>query len=49
MVPNGRKVKRAAMANETELLWRAVKPAYESGPDAVTHNEWLPPQFGEHA
>ena len=27
-------------AGETELLWRAVKPAYECGPDAVTHNEW---------
>jgi hypothetical protein len=26
-------------AREAELLWRAVEPAYECGPDAVTHNE----------
>ncbi|MGH9617341.1 MAG: hypothetical protein ACRD28_11415 [Acidobacteriaceae bacterium] len=44
-----RKAVGAAMAIETELLWRAAKPEYECGPDAVTHNKWLPPQFGGHA
>jgi hypothetical protein len=36
-------------AIDTELLWRAVKPAYECGPDAVTHNKGWPLQLGEHA
>jgi hypothetical protein len=39
----------AAAAREADLLWRAFEPAYECGLDAVTHNEWSPPEFGEHA
>lgn len=44
-----RRVRVAAAATETELLWRSVEPAHECGPGAVTHNKWWPPQFGEHA
>ena len=39
----------AAVANEAVLLWRAVKPAYECGPDAQTHNELSPQHHREHA
>ena len=36
-------------AREAVLLWRAFEPAYEYGPDAVTHSKLLPRIFGEHA
>jgi len=39
----------AAVANEAVLLWRAVEPAYECGPDAQTHNELSPQHHREHA
>jgi len=39
----------AAVANEAVLLWRAVEPAYECGPDAQTHNELSPQHDREHA
>jgi hypothetical protein len=39
----------AAVANEAVLLWRAVEPAYECGPDAQTHNELSPQPHREHA
>ena len=39
----------AVVANEAVLLWRAVEPAYECGPDAQTHNELSPQHDREHA
>jgi hypothetical protein len=46
---SGRMVGSAVVANEAVLLWRAFEPAYECGPDAQTHNEWLPQHDREHA
>jgi len=49
MKPRRRKVRDAVVANEAVLLWRAVEPAYECGPDAQTHNELSPQHDREHA
>ena len=32
----------AVVAIEVVLLWRAVEPAYECGPDVLTHNKLSP-------